>query len=162
MNQRVEQSNFNVGDLVIMDSWNMKSKRPTKKLDYNKIGPFKVVQLIGKQAYKVELSPQVRIHSTFHVPILESHQKICNLDCQQSPSSANKIKDKASYVVSQVVDNMLKVEDATGKLCTMFVERVSIRQRLYGNYSSILKKWELRNCMIFANKLDGHPQFMGY
>src|SRR5690606_21086887 len=49
-NKRLEQPNFKVGDLVMVDSRNMKSKRPSKKLDHKKIGPFRITKLVGKRA----------------------------------------------------------------------------------------------------------------
>jgi hypothetical protein len=38
---------FKVGDLVMMDARNMKTKRPSKKLDHKKICPVKILKKIG-------------------------------------------------------------------------------------------------------------------
>jgi hypothetical protein len=41
-----EQPKFRVGDRVMIDAWNFKTKRPSKKLDHKKIGPAPNVKLI--------------------------------------------------------------------------------------------------------------------
>ena len=70
-NKRMLQLAYKVGDLVMVDSRNMKSKRPSKKLDHKKIGPFKIIKLVGKRACRVQLPGQVKVHHTFHVSMLE-------------------------------------------------------------------------------------------
>jgi transposase InsO family protein len=43
-----EQPKFRVGDRVMIDTRNFKTKRPSKKLNHKKIGPVRIVKLIGK------------------------------------------------------------------------------------------------------------------
>jgi len=65
---------FKVGDLKRIDARNMKTKRPSKKLDNKKIGPVKIVKKIGTRAFKVELPPSMQIHNVFHVSMLEPYR----------------------------------------------------------------------------------------
>src|SRR5690606_8079316 len=74
-NKRMAQPAYKVGDLVMVDSRNMKSKRPSKKLDHKKIGPFKIIKLVGKRACRVQLPGQIKVHPTFHVSMLEPYRK---------------------------------------------------------------------------------------
>jgi len=62
-------------DLVILSSRNITTKRPSKKLDTKFLGPFKIVEMKGKQAYKLNL-PQIysRIYNVFHVSLLEPYK----------------------------------------------------------------------------------------
>jgi hypothetical protein len=63
---------FNPGDLVWLNSTNISTSRPSKKLDWKRLGPFKVVKRVGLQAYKLALPPTMRnIHDTFHVSFLD-------------------------------------------------------------------------------------------
>ena len=50
---------------------NIKTKRPSKKLDYTKLRPFKVKAVKGPLNYELELPPQMKIYSVFHVMYLE-------------------------------------------------------------------------------------------
>ena len=40
-----------IGTLVLLNLWNVKTKRPMKKLDHKRHGPFKVAQKISSHAY---------------------------------------------------------------------------------------------------------------
>ncbi|HUJ80479.1 MAG TPA: hypothetical protein VLW83_01275, partial [Candidatus Acidoferrales bacterium] len=60
------------GDLVWLNSSNISTTRPSKKLDWKRLGPFKVVKRIGLQAYKLDLPVSMRhIHDTFHISLLD-------------------------------------------------------------------------------------------
>jgi len=48
----------------------IKTTRPSKKLDYKKIGPFKIVAKIGRSGYNLALPPSMAIHNTFHISLL--------------------------------------------------------------------------------------------
>src|SRR6266576_2615374 len=53
-----EKPHLNPGDLVMVNMKNMKTKRPSKKLDHKKLGPVEIIEAIGKRAYRVKLPPQ--------------------------------------------------------------------------------------------------------
>jgi len=44
---------FKIGEKVWLDGWHIKTKRPTKKLDDCWFGPFRVVKVVSRNAYKV-------------------------------------------------------------------------------------------------------------
>jgi len=67
-------SNLQSGDMVLWLPQNIKTTRPSKKLDYKKIGPFKILAKIGTSAYKLAIPPSMAIHNTFHISLLESYQ----------------------------------------------------------------------------------------
>jgi hypothetical protein len=66
---------FKVGDLVMIDARNMKTKRLSKKLDHKKIGPVKILKKIGTRAFRVELPTTIEVHNVFHVSLLEPYRK---------------------------------------------------------------------------------------
>ena len=65
--QRKPDPNLQSGDMVWLLPRNIRTTRPCKKLDYKKIGPFKILEKIGSNAYKLELPPTMKIHNTFHI-----------------------------------------------------------------------------------------------
>jgi hypothetical protein len=46
---------FVVGDTVWLPTWKLKTSSPSKKLDYKSTGPYRVSQIINKNAYKLDL-----------------------------------------------------------------------------------------------------------
>jgi hypothetical protein len=63
---------FNVGDSVWLNASNISTSRPSKKLDWKRLGPYKVIKRIGLQAYQLALPPTMRhIHNVFHVSLLD-------------------------------------------------------------------------------------------
>src|SRR5205814_10319801 len=64
---------FNVGDKVWLLSTNIRTERPSKKLDWKRLGPFFVTKCIGTHAYQLALPNSIRIHNVFHVSLLDSY-----------------------------------------------------------------------------------------
>ena len=62
---------FKVGDKVWLDSRNIKTTRPTKKLDDRWFGPFPIAEVISDNAYKLQLTPPfARVHPVFNITLL--------------------------------------------------------------------------------------------
>jgi ribosomal protein L21E len=57
---------YQVGDQVYLDASKIKTTRASKKLDAKFHGPFKVISMVRKSAYKLELPPGWGIHDVFH------------------------------------------------------------------------------------------------
>ena len=71
---RKPDPNLQSGDMVCLLPRNIKTTRPSKKLDYKTIGPFRILEKIGTSAYKLALPPSMAIHNTFHISLLEPYQ----------------------------------------------------------------------------------------
>ena len=50
---------------------NIKTRRPSDKLDYIKLEPFKIREKLGLVTFKLELLKGMRIHLVFHISLLE-------------------------------------------------------------------------------------------
>ena len=61
---------YKVGDEVFLLTSNIKTDRPSKKLDYKKLGRFKVLEVISPYAYKLDLPRTLRLHPVFHTSLL--------------------------------------------------------------------------------------------
>ena len=69
--QRIEGPTFKKGDKVFLSRQNLKTKRPSKKLDNLRVGPFEILEEIGTVNYKLQLPPGMHIHPVFHKKLLE-------------------------------------------------------------------------------------------
>ena len=61
---------YKVGDLVLLSTRNLKLKSTPGKLQKRFVGPFRVIETIGEQAYRLSLPDEWRIHPVFHVSLL--------------------------------------------------------------------------------------------
>ena len=59
---------FKPGDQVLLDASDIRTNRASKKLDCLRLGPFKVLEAVGKGAYRLELPESMsRLHPVFPV-----------------------------------------------------------------------------------------------
>ena len=63
-NKHRREPDFTVGDMVWVTTKNWKTERPSRKLDYQMAGPYKILKKIGN-LYKVELLDLVKVHPIF-------------------------------------------------------------------------------------------------
>jgi len=99
------QPNFQVGDQVWLNSRNIHTTRPAKKLDYKKLGPFKILEKVNNRSYRLDLPKSYKIHPVFHVSLLEQYQP------DQIPGRAPRrpppveVRGEQEYIVKQVEDS---------------------------------------------------------
>ena len=59
------------GDKVWLSSKHVTTKRPSRKLDYKRLGSFEIRKPVGSVAYEIILPPTMKIHPVFHVSLLK-------------------------------------------------------------------------------------------
>jgi hypothetical protein len=64
---------FEVGDKVWLSAKHIQTARPSKKLDYKRLSPFKVTKVINRNAYRLELPYSMKVHNVFHVSLLDRY-----------------------------------------------------------------------------------------
>ena len=69
--QKHRDVHYNVGDLVLLSTTNLRMKGTPAKLQRRFVGPFKVVETIGQQAYKLSLSEDWKRYPVFHASLLK-------------------------------------------------------------------------------------------
>ena len=63
---------YRVGERVYLWTDNIKTKRVSRKLDHQSIGPFMIKRNIKDLSYELDLPVDMRIHSVFHASMLQS------------------------------------------------------------------------------------------
>jgi len=91
------------GDKVYLLRRNIRTKRPSNKLDFKKIGPFKILEKRSTVNYKLELPKGMRIHPVFHISLLEPAPKNAKIqtDIEVEP-------DEGEYEVEEILDRRVK------------------------------------------------------
>lgn len=65
---------ISVGSKVLLEGSNICTNQPSAKLGDCQYGPFKVVEKVGKGAWKLELPPGWSIHPVFHKLLLTPYR----------------------------------------------------------------------------------------
>jgi len=102
---RKPDPNLQSGDMVWLLPRNIKTTRPSKKLDYKKIGPFKILARIGTSAYKLALPPSMAIHNTFHISLLEPYQDNQFPSQIKEPHAPIQIEGEDEYELDEIMDS---------------------------------------------------------
>ena len=102
-NKKVKAFSFSVGDEVLLVMRNIRCTRPSKKLDFIKEGPFRILEKINPVAYRLQLPPSWRIHNVFHISLLEKFRpsRPDTLSVTTAPSST-------TFQVSAILDSRLR------------------------------------------------------
>ncbi len=92
---------FAVGDMVWLSGKNIRTKRPSKKLEHRFYGAYLVVQWIGLEAYRLKLSQQVgSIHDIFHISLLEPY--VSDARSAREPPPPIEMAGEAKYELEEI------------------------------------------------------------
>lgn len=106
--KRKEQPKFQVGEKVWLLRRNIKTSRPCDKLDYRRIGPFRIQKQINAVAYRLELPATMKIHPVFHTSLLELYRESDIPGRIQAPPPSIEMDDHQEYEVEEVLDSRIR------------------------------------------------------
>jgi hypothetical protein len=89
------------GDKVYLLQQNIQTTRPSNKLDYKKLGPFVIDQVLKPVDYKLQLPDYIQIYPVFYISLLEpapANTKII------VPELLTK-EDNQEYKVERIIDH---------------------------------------------------------
>ena len=104
---RLDAPQFEVGDFVWLLRRNIATTRPCPKLDYKKLGPFRIIEKIGSMVVRLELPSHFRIHNVFHVSLLEPRHISEIPGRHPSPPPPIQLSTGEEYEVDQILDSRL-------------------------------------------------------
>lgn len=104
---RIPAPEFKVGDMVMLDTRNLKTNRPSMKLDFKNLGRFKVIE-VGKwgSAIKLELPQSYKIYPWFHPSLV--HLAGNPMESQKAPPSPEPLEvreGQETYEVEDILDS---------------------------------------------------------
>ncbi|QRV81327.1 Transposon Tf2-1 polyprotein [Ceratobasidium sp. AG-Ba] len=133
---------YKVGDKVWLVGQNITTRRPSKKLDNKKLGPFVISEKISSHVYRLELPKTMRTHNVFHINLLTPFTEDKDFHRRQA---------RPPPIVTEEGEEEYKVDHV-----------VAWEQRKNGLYYQI--RWKgydpIEDTMERAEKIAGLPQIM--
>jgi len=111
--ERTKPAVYQVGDLVMLNGRNIKTCRPSKKLDHKNHGPFQVEKVVSPLTVRLTLPRKWNIHNVFHVSLLEPHQ----ISKHRAPPDPSKVLREADDIEQSVEYNVDKIVSSTKRGC---------------------------------------------
>jgi hypothetical protein len=104
--KRVKRPTLKEGDKVYLWRRNIKTKRQSKKLDFLKVGPFRVKSVKGNVNYELALPKGINMHLIFYISLLELVDQETLLEIKAVVTD----ETTQEYKVEKIID--IAVEDS--------------------------------------------------
>jgi hypothetical protein len=82
---------------------NIQIKRPSRKLDYQRLGPFKIIMRVNPVSFHLEHPPTMHIYLVFHISLLKPYKK----SQIPPPPPLIEIDHDVEYEVKEILDSRL-------------------------------------------------------
>lgn len=103
-NKRVEGPTLQEGDHVYLFARNLHTKRPSRKLDFKKLGPFRIVKKVASSNYELDLPTSMKVRTkVFHISLLEPAPEAAPLE-EEIEAEA----DEEEFDVDEILDSQLR------------------------------------------------------
>ena len=99
--QHSQQPDFKKGDKVYLIRKNITTKRPSDKLDWKKIGPFKIKRKLGPVTFRLKLPKTIKIHLVFYISLLEPAPGNTRLGPIEIKEESQELKYKVKEIVGK-------------------------------------------------------------
>ena len=145
------------GDLVWVDAAHYSTDQLSKKLLTKRLGPFPIIQKVGKSAYELKIpSTWKSIHPVINESYLTSY--VTSTFEQQSQKSDNRVDNPNNQTNVQEVEEILDSRWRGGKLQYLIKWKgQSLEERTWENRNKVIKGAP-RSCKEFHQKHPDAPR----
>jgi hypothetical protein len=96
---------FAVGDRVWLESYNLSTDAPSKKLAAKRLGPYSILERVGTTSYQLDIPATWRVHNVFHVGLLSCTKEDMIPRRQVDPQPVVHIQDQELWVIDRFVNS---------------------------------------------------------
>ena len=143
---------YQVGDLVMRSGCNIKTRRPSRKLDHKNHGPFQIEEIVSPLAVRLTLPRKWKIHNIFHVSLLEPYrtrEHRAPPDPSKVLHEADDIEQSEEYDVEDVMASVERGRGNNKRILYLvkwldYLERKDWTEEPFDNFSvgGLEKLWE--------------------
>ena len=104
-----KKQEFNVGDKVWLDSRNIRTAQPSKKLEHKRYGPYEITEKLSPLNYRLKLPKELRsIHDVMHIEKLLPYEEDTIPERVPIPPPPIEIEGETEYKVDKILDSQRK------------------------------------------------------
>ena len=103
--KRRSDCKFKIGDSVWLLRKNIRTTRPCNKLDFKRLGPFKITNQINPVTFTLDLPASFKIHNNFHASLLEPVIESKMFSREKVIPTPVIIDDQIEYEVESILDS---------------------------------------------------------
>ena len=96
---------FAIGDKVWLESYNLSTDAPSKKLAAKRLGPYTVLEHIGPASYRLDIPNSWKVHNVFHGGLLSRTKDDTIPGRIADPQPVIKIQEKELWVIDRFVNS---------------------------------------------------------
>ena len=101
-----------VGDLVMLSSKNLKTWRPSKKLDHKLQGPFEIENVVSPNVVMLKLPRRWRLQNVFHVLLREPYR--ISSKASRAPPDPERVRNEADEMDVDVEEGQWEIDEIMG------------------------------------------------
>ena len=98
---------FDIGDQVWLLRRHINSTQPCDKLDYRRLGPFRIIEKINDVTFRLDLPPQLQIHPVLHSSLLEPYQGNNIPNRITPPPPPIEVEARPEYEIAAILDSKI-------------------------------------------------------
>ncbi|TPX48881.1 hypothetical protein SeMB42_g02818 [Synchytrium endobioticum] len=102
--KRLDAKGFNVGDEVLISTKNVRTQRPSKKLEMVWMGLYRVRRKVSEVNYEIALPKNVKIHPVFHVKLLKPYTRSTKPGAENAKPPPIRVDPDEDYVIKEILD----------------------------------------------------------
>ena len=103
--RRRQDLEFAVGDSVWLESYNLSTNAPSKKLAAKRLGPYTVLEKIGNTSYRIDIPVTWRVHNVFHASLLSRTKEDKIVGRIPDPQPVVQIQDQELWVIDSFINS---------------------------------------------------------
>jgi hypothetical protein len=97
------------GERVYLNSENLSTLRPMKKLDDKWLGPFKIREVRGPLNVELELPKTIDIYPVFHISLIRKTPD--EVEEEERPGPAGEVEGEVAYEVEEILEAKKRYRD---------------------------------------------------
>ena len=103
--QKRQDLSFALGDRVWLESYNLSTDTPSKKLAAKHLGPYTILEQVGNSSYRLDIPVTWRVHNVFHAGLLSRTKDDTIPGRNPAPQPTVRIQDQELWVINRFVNS---------------------------------------------------------